>query len=325
MRTLLRAAIALAALAILDGAPTALAQDWIADIRAVPQRHVNREVTVEGQVMAATPNPAGTTRGTYMLVDDSDPTGIAIRTRDLPAPGREFSVSGTVIQDPQTGAFLIDEISRAPVGRPGWLLPTLIGLGIAVVLLGWALVRSLRGTDEPEGMTDRGYAHAGATVRPGTARGAAPTIHPGGAASGGGFPPRHDASGSAPTAARPAPKSDATEVLEAGEATEVFRSLGASFHVTEGPDAGKSFPIGKTVVLIGRRGRRGNDITLTDTSISREQARLSYNEEADTFTLINESKTNPTRVDGTAVDAKELSEGAKIEMGRTTAVLERGE
>lgn len=320
MRPLLRAAIALVALAALDGAPAVLAQDWIADIRAVPQRHVNREVTVEGQVMAATPNPPGTTRGTYMIVDDSDPNGIAIRTRDLPAPGREFAVTGTVIQDPQTGAFLIDEISRAPIGQPAWLIPALIGLGVVVLLLGWALVRTLRRSPEPASAGGPSYAYAGATVRPGGA--APPTVRPGGADRTAAPAPAE------PRTAEPAPppraaKSDPTEVLERGEATEVFRSLGATFHVTEGPDAGKTFPIGKPVVLIGRKGRRANDITLTDTSISREQARLTYNEESNSFTLVNESKTNPTRVDGQTFDARELSEGATIEMGRTTAVVER--
>ena len=315
MRPLLRAAIGLAALAVLDGVPASLAQEWIADIRAVPQRHVNREVSVEGQVMAATPNPAGTTRGTYMLVDDSDPNGIAVRTRDLPPPGRECRVAGTVVQDPATGAFLIDEISRTPIGQPAWLIPALIGLGVLVLLLGWALVRTLRGSGQVA--PTPAHAYAGATVRPASGPSAAPTIRPAPA-------PATAAPGSPPPFAAPtAARNDATEVLDPGEATEVFRSLGASLRITEGPDAGKSFPIGKAIVLIGRRGRRKNDVTLADTSISREQARISYSEETDSFTLINESRTNPTRVDGVTVDAKELGNGSSIEMGRTVMKLER--
>ncbi len=316
MRTLLRAALALAVLAILDGPAASLAQDWIADIRAVPQRHLNREVTVEGQVMAATPNPPGTTRGAYMLVDDSDPNGIAIRTRDLPPPGREYRVTGTVIQDPQTGAFMIDEISRTPIGQPAWLIPALIGLGVVVLLLGWALVRTLRKPAEAA-PAPASFGYASPTVRPGGG-GAAPTIRPAAATSA-----PTAAATSAPTAAAPKSRGDSTEVIDKGGETEVFRSLGAVLRITEGPDTGKTFPIGKPVVLIGRQGRRSNDITLSDTSISREQARLSYNEETDVFTLINESKTNPTRVDGVTVDAKEIGGQARIEMGRTVAVLER--
>jgi len=314
MRLLLRAALTLAALATLDGAPASFAQDqnWIADIRAVPQRHLNREVTVEGQVMVATPNPPGTTRGAYMLVDDSDPNGIPIRTRDLPPPGREYSVTGTVIQDPQTGEFMIDEISRAPIGRPTWLIPAVIALGVVVLLLGWALVRALRKPARPGLAGGPSYAYAGGTGLPGGGGSAAPTVRPPSATS-------------APTAAAPSPRVEATEVVDRGGETEVFRSLGAAFRVMEGPDTGKTYPLGKPIVTIGRRGRRSNDITLSDTSISREQARLSYNEESKVFTLINESKTNPTRVDGVTIDARELSEGARIEMGRTVAVVERSQ
>jgi hypothetical protein len=310
MRPLLRAALAVAAFAILDGAPASFAQNWIADIRAVPQRHVNREVTVEGQVMAATPNPPGTTRGAYLLVDDSDPNGIAIRTRDLPPPGREYSVTGTVIQDPQTGAFMIDEISRSPIGRPAWLFPALIALGVVVLLLAWALVRTMR----KPAAAGPSYGYAAPSGSPGGGAGAvAPTVRPAVSVP----------TATAPTAAAPGSRVEATEVLDSGQKTEVFRSLGVLVRITEGPDAGKTFPIGKPLMLIGRRGRRNNDITLADTSISREQARISYNEESGSFTLVNESETNPTRVDGMTIDAKELTEGARIEMGRTVFVLER--
>jgi hypothetical protein len=222
-------------------------------------------------------------------------------------------VVGTVIQDPQTGAFLIDEVSRTPIGQPAWLIPALIGLGVLVLLLGWALVRTLRGSGSAAPAATPAYAYPGATVRPGGAAATAPpTIRPATAAPA--APP--------PVAARP-PREEATEVLDAGEATEVFRSLGAALRITEGPDAGRTFPIGKAVVLIGRRGRRSNDVTLADTSISREQARLTYNEETDSFTLVNESRTNPTRVDGVTVDARELKDGSTIEVGRTAMVLER--
>jgi hypothetical protein len=304
MRPLLRtSALVLLALA---GAGPAVAQQWIADIKAVPQRHVNREVTIEGQVMATTPNPPGTTRGTYLVVDDSDPQGIAVRTKNLPPAGREYRVTGTVIQDAATATFLIDEIGRGPVGRPAWLLPGLIGLGVLVLLLLWALVRAMRGGRPAP-------AYAGAPVPPMAAPTAAPTIRPTTAP-----PPLETIRPTGPPSG-----GDATDVLSVGDETEVYRSLGAAFKVTGGPDAGREFPIGRTTVLIGRSGRRRNDITLSDSAISREQARLVYSAETKTFTLINESLTNPTRVDGVEINAKELSDGSVIEMGKTKATLVR--
>jgi len=298
-----RMLLVLAGLALI-GNDRLLAQDWISDIKAVPQRHVNREVTVVGQVMAVTPNPPGTTRGTYTLVDDSDPAGIEVRTRDLPAPGLEFEVTGTAIQDPATATFLIDEISRTPAGRPGWLWPVIALVGLVVIGLLWMLVKALR---QPAVAAAPPGGAVPPTVRPGPSpRAEAPTARPG--------PP--------PSARKKA--DDETEVVRPGsDATEVYRSLGVALKITGGPDAGKEFPIGKPTTLVGREGRRKNDITLSDKSISREQAKLVYNDQTKTFTLINESETNPTIVDGVTVDARELTDGATIEMGKTTATLER--
>jgi pSer/pThr/pTyr-binding forkhead associated (FHA) protein len=119
------------------------------------------------------------------------------------------------------------------------------------------------------------------------------------------------------------PRAPAVPKPSDSQKTELYRNLGASLRITEGPDKGKEFPIGKLVTLIGREGRRDNDITLTDTSVSREQAKLLYDEGEKEFTLVNESKTNPTHVDGEQVDTLTLDDGAQIEMGRTAAKLER--
>jgi len=313
MRSLLRTGLVAAALVLI--ATPLVAQDWIADIKATPQRHMNREVTIEGQVMAAQPNPAGTTRGLYQVVDDpdNDPGGIWVRTRELPPVGQEFRVTGTVIQlqqppTPQAGqgaTIALDEISRSPAGRPGWLLPALVIAGIVVLVLLVMLILTLTRDRRPAG---RAAPTAGPTVRP--------------------SPPASPLARTSPAPTPdPAPSTGAggrTEaVATAGDRTEVFRNLGATFAVTGGPDAGKEFPLGKPTTLIGRAGRRRNDIELTDTSVSREQAKIVYSDEAESFTLINESRTNPTRVDGASVEARERASETRIEMGKTTAELRR--
>lgn len=323
MRSLLRMGLVTAAL-VLIAAPL-VAQDWIADIKATPQRHMNREVTIEGQVMAAQPNPAGTTRGLYQVVDDpdNDPGGIWIRTRELPPVGQEFRVTGTVIQlqqppTPQAGqgaTIALDEISRSPAGRPGWLLPALVIAGVVVLVLLVMLVLTLTRDRQPAGAGGAGA--VGPT--------AIPTVRPSSPASQGGPPPPPTAGPARTAEAEPtAAAGDRTEaVTSSGDRTEVFRNLGATFAVTGGPDAGKEFPIGRPTTLIGRSGRRKNDVELTDTSVSREQAKIVYSDETGSFTLINESRTNPTKVDGSTVEARELTDEARIEMGKTTAELRR--
>jgi hypothetical protein len=98
--------------------PTTTAQPaWIADILASPSRHWNRTVTLVGEVQTAAANPAGTTRGTYALLDDSCPTPITVRTTDLPPVGKAFSVVGVVLQDPASGGPILKEVSRSSARR----------------------------------------------------------------------------------------------------------------------------------------------------------------------------------------------------------------
>jgi hypothetical protein len=159
---------ALPFLGVLLAASPAMAQTAIAELRAAPQRWINREVTVVGRVTAAAPNPAGTTRGFYTLLDDTDPAGVVVRSRDLPAIGREYVVRGVWILDPLTGVALVDETDRqdaegrrAPVAAGGGgggaapsglglvTLLTLLAIVIAVVGAGALLLRSRSGSRPP--------------------------------------------------------------------------------------------------------------------------------------------------------------------------------
>jgi len=124
-------------------------------------------------------------------------------------------------------------------------------------------------------------------------------------------------------AARPAPGAAKTVKVPAaapaaGDKTQVFMNLGADLVVERGPDKGKEFPLYKPQMSIGRPGSRKNDVELGDETVSKDQASISYDAVRKTFTIVNESSTNPTRVNGEVVAAPLLlAPGAEIEMGRT--------
>lgn len=100
-------------------------------------------------------------------------------------------------------------------------------------------------------------------------------------------------------------------------ATTIFVDLGADLVVAEGPDTGKKFPLTKPRITIGRRGGRANEVELTDQSVSREHAKIVYNPTDQTFNLINESTTNPARVNGTAIESALLQNNDLIQLGST--------
>jgi hypothetical protein len=123
---------------------------------------------------------------------------------------------------------------------------------------------------------------------------------------------------SAPTQVSSATQvSSGSATMVASKGTEVFTRLGGELTVAEGSDRGRTFPIGKPTTLIGRSGQRKNDFELTDSTSSREQAKIIYNSADRSFKLVNESTTNPTRVNSSTVDSVVLQDGDKIEFGNT--------
>jgi hypothetical protein len=105
--------------------------------------------------------------------------------------------------------------------------------------------------------------------------------------------------------------------MVASKGTEVFTRLGGELTVAEGPDRGRTLAIGKPTILIGRSGQRKNDFELSDSTTSREQAKVIYNSADRSFKIVNESTTNPTRVNSSTVDSAVLQDGDKIEFGNT--------
>jgi hypothetical protein len=90
-----------------------------------------------------------------------------------------------------------------------------------------------------------------------------------------------------------------------------------------GPHKGQTFNIYRGVTTIGREDDQTIQL-LEDQTVSRRQARIVAEGEA--ISLVQESATNPTRVEGKPVEKCELSDGDLIQMGATKlrlSVLER--
>lgn len=279
------------------------AQNFVSDIKAAPQRYWNRTVEIEGQVTAVQAEFPGSPKGQYILVDESDTDGLLIRTKELPGPGQSFRVTGLVVQDKQNALLaVIQETERKPLGwRPPIWLYVVVG-GLLVVLV-YVLVVSMR-QPKPATAMPAGLAPAPMTGSP----------------MGAPMPPAYPIG---PTAAEPMPPTIVFDAPASG--TQVF--LRARLRVTEGADAGKDFPLADSPLYIGRgrngTGGRVNHVVLSDRTVSSAQATIRHDAAKDTFSLVNDSVTNRTTVDGEQRDVAPLGNGSVIQMGATTLVFQR--
>jgi hypothetical protein len=275
-------------------------QVWIVDILANPARYWNRDVTLIGQVQNVAANPAGTTRGTYTLLDDSCPNALTIRTNDLPPVGKTYAVSGMIIQDAGTGGPLLKEVSRSAPGMGSTTLIILIGAGAAFLILLVVLISLL---SKPKAKA----APAAETIRPRPQDTLRPSGRPASPPPAFADPGKTTKIPSEPVFAAPAP-----------DKTQVYISLGADIIVERGPDKGKEFPLHKPVMTMGRPGARKNDIELADDTVSKDQASIYYDNARKAFSIANESATNPTKVNGQAITGPTpLENDSVVEMGRS--------
>jgi hypothetical protein len=280
--------LAAAAALLLGTSLAGLAQDiFLRDIYAHPERYYNLPVTVSGTVQAVTANPTGTQRGQYTITDDSSTTPLTVKTERLPKIGETCRISGTLVADPaRDNVPLLKEEKRSSSGSSSTtLLLALAGLALVALLI--VLLRVL--------------------AKPKAGRAGAPVIKPVGKV------PSAASSDLAKTIRVPP-----AAAVEAAAKTQVFLNLGAVLVVEKGADAGKEFPIHTLAAAIGRPGARKNDIELTDGTVSKEQATLRYDNTKKEFSLVNESQTNPTRVNQAEISAPTvIADGAVIEIGKT--------
>lgn len=288
-----RVALALVVLALALSVPAQSKEEWVNDILTTPNRFWNMEVVLIGEVQNVNANPAGTTRGTYTLLDDSGPNPIVVRTKDLPPVGRAFRVTGVVIQDPNNAAVpVIKELQRTDAGGFSPQTRTLlIVLGGLMALLVIVFLIFLLKPKKAAGVPPAAQPVITPQARRESPKGPAPTI----------VVPRGSSSG--------------------GE-TQLLQNPIAELTVEQGSDRGKSFLVTSDTCTIGRAGTRLNDVQLSDPTVSKEQASIFFDAARGKLSIINESSKNPTRVNGGVVDGTVPLKGNDlIEMGKTTLRL----
>jgi pSer/pThr/pTyr-binding forkhead associated (FHA) protein len=266
---------------------SAFAQDlYLVDVLGHPERFYNRKVTLAGQVQSVQANPVGTERGQYTITDESTTNALTVKTERLPKIGVTYKISGTLIADPAQGNVpILKEESRSSPGTSSTTIVLILAGLVFLVLLVLLLRLMSKSKTGPR---------------------SAPVIRP---------------ASRAPAAASPdlAKTIRVTPGADAAPAkTQVYLNLGASIVVDKGPDAGKEFPLHTLATAIGRPGARKNDIELTDGTVSKEQATVRYDNTKKEFSIINESSTNPTRVDQKELSGSTvIADGAVIEIGKT--------
>ncbi|MCX6559129.1 MAG: FHA domain-containing protein [Candidatus Aminicenantes bacterium] len=272
----------IAASGLLIFAASAFAQDiYVLDLLNRPERFLNTSVTVVGQVQALQTGSGGGPRGTYTIVDDSTPSPLTIRTEKLPKIGKVYRITGTLLADPaRANAPTLKEEKRSPLGS-SLTSSVLIAAGAALAVLFVILVILW--------LKPRRRAESAPSVRP-----VGPDM-------------------SKTIRVPPPPPAESAD----GGKTQVYRNLGAALILESGPDKGREYPLHLMKTLIGRPGGRLNDIEIADRTVSKEQAALHYDTATKEFTLVNESATNPTLLDGAELSGPTvLKAGAAISVGK---------
>jgi len=283
-RTIARSAIFLVILLIgIFSQPADAKQDWILDILNNPSRYWNTTVTIVGDILAVNPNPAGTTRGTYTVMDDSCPRNLAVQTRDLPQVGRQLRITGIVITDPNNANVpMIKELERS---SPSFFSnKTYLLIAVVAALLILVIVFVILATRPKKAVE---------TVRP----------------------PQRQTTYSQPIEATrlhtPSPTADKTSLYSSNVPN-------AKVIIEKGDDAGKEYSITNPITTIGRRGMRKNDVELTDDTVSKTQASIMYDPVADQFSIKNESTSNPTMINDQAITGlTPLKSNDTVKMGKT--------
>jgi len=273
---------------------SALAQDlFLVDILGHPERFYNRSVTLTGQVQAVQAIPVGTERGQYTISDESTTNTLTVKTDRLPKIGTTYKIRGMLVADPaQANVPILKEESRSSTGSNSTMI-ILVLAGLVFLVLLILLLRLMS------------KSKAGAR--------SAPVIKPVPHAPGAGSPDLAKTIRVAPGAEAAAAK------------TQVFLNLGATIVVDKGPDAGKEFSLHTLSSAIGRPGARKNDIELTDGTVSKEQASIHYDNTKKEFSIVNESQTNPTRVNQVDIAGPTvIADGAVIEIGKTVLRFKKG-
>lgn len=113
------------------------------------------------------------------------------------------------------------------------------------------------------------------------------------------------------------------DILVAGPVTmRIFHLIEppAELVVVSGQGAGERFVVDTSQVLMGRFGRRDNDITLQDPTVSREHASIYYQEGK--FFLLPETHSSPTLINSEVLSqARQLVDNDQVILGEQTLLF----
>lgn len=123
LRFLLFLSLSLTTFAVREGS----AQEAIARLKSAPQDYRDRQIRLQGEVVEVRALSPRSERGTYRLVDESDPVGILVRTPNLPESGGPFRVRARLAPGLlQDGIVVVEELDRT-LARNN-LIPVALGL-----------------------------------------------------------------------------------------------------------------------------------------------------------------------------------------------------
>jgi hypothetical protein len=95
----------------------------------------------------------------------------------------------------------------------------------------------------------------------------------------------------------------------APERTVEVPAVAAQLEILNGPNKGEKYILKKRNVI----GRDAGDVALSDPTVSSEHAQITFKNRK--YVLTNKSLTNPTKVNKTAVETRDLKDGDEIVMG----------
>jgi hypothetical protein len=262
---------------------------YIQDLLTRPERYFNTTVTIVAQVRDIRPAAGGGAWGMYSVIDDSTSSPLLVRATKAPRVGKVYRITGTLVADAgRDNAPVLREERRTSPGS---------SLSSAVLIAAGLILAAL------------GSLGVFLWLKPGRRSGQSPRIRPAG----------EDMAKTIRIA--PAPQPAAPD----GAKTQVFRNLGASLVLESGPDKGREYPLHLMRTSLGRPGGRLNDIEIADATVSKEQASILYDSTTKEFTLVNESATNPTLLDGAEIAGPAvLKSGAAIAMGKVGLTFKAG-
>ncbi len=272
----------------------------ISDIQANPSKYYNTAVILSGQVTESQAQPAGTKRGTYSIVDESEQS-IRIKTKNLPAVGEIVTLKGIVMSD--TEGVLIKEIKRPPSIVPP-IVWGLIGLGIVLIILAVILVIILLKPHKPlkeEIIFEKTCSTCGNPLKEEW------VICP---------------KCAAPIGKEKAPTVKLERPVKEEPATLLLST--ARLIVDSGPLKGKIFYLDKNKIRFGR-GTQGNDISMDgDPAISQEHFLIRSRDNE--YYIADRGSANGTIVNDKLITGETLlKNNDKILVGDTTLIFKKRE